>query len=313
MPPSATGVRLLWVKIDHKENRCYHVTLSTGIAAGGSGSVALPDGRTVTATNWSADTALVSGDKCLCFEDLVNSTFYLIKTGGEPQTTIWHSTADADIAAGASGNVILSDSSTVSATNWSDDVDISNGDKIHVYRDPVDSAYYAIKSGRGGTRWFKANLAGTLESNEANASIGNIVAIDGGDAPSITNVSNWLHMAGTNGSAVAFVEDLSGASPAYLLMQVNHKPVSVDIAVEVDDPDDPTVIRQWKRTLCVMSGNDDSNVEDIVAMEDVAVDTNVNVDSPGNPTKLQQTKRTVKTFPKPDDSADSDVIGIETC
>ncbi len=314
MPPTAMGVRLLWVKIDHKENRCYHVTLSTGMAAGASATVTLSDGRIVTATNWSTDTALVTGDKCLCFEDLVDNIFYLVKTAREPTTRIWHSTADADIAAGASGNVILSDSSTVSATNWSNDVDIKTSDKIHVYQDPFNILYYAIKSGgTGGTRWFKANLSGTLESTDTSASVGSVVALDGEDAPAITTASNWLRKAGTNGSPVALVEDLSGEEPAYLLMDVIHKEVSVDIAVEVDDPDDPTVLRQWKRTICVMSGNDDSSPEDIVTLEDVAVDVNVKVDSPGNPTKLQQTKRTIKSFPKPDDSATSDVIGIETC
>lgn len=314
MVPDESGLYLLWVKIDHKENYCYHVTLTAGISPGGSGSVTLPDGRTVTATNWSSDTPLVLGDVCLCFEDLVDSTFYLIKTGGEPQTRIWHSTAIDDVAAGATATVELSDSTQVEATNWSDDVDISANDKIHVYEDPFDSLYYAIKSGgTGGTRWFKANLTGTLESTDTSASVGSVVALDGDTAPAITTATNWLKKAGTNGSVVAIVEDLSGEEPAYLLMDVIHKEVSVDIAVEVDDPDDPTVLRQWKRTICVMSGNDDSNPEDIVELEDVEVDTNVKTDSGGNPTKLQQTKRTIKSFPKPDDTADSDVIGIEEC
>ncbi|MGD9633328.1 MAG: hypothetical protein AB7E98_06015 [Pirellulales bacterium] len=314
MPAPGLGLRHLWVKLDHKENYCYHVTLATGITAGGTGSVVLPDSSTITATNWSADTVLLPGDRCLCFKDLVDDTYYLIKTGGQPQTKIWHSTSNANIAAGASGNVTLSTGTIVSATNWSNDVDIKTSDKIHVYQDPFDSLYYAIRSGgTGGTRWFKATLSGTLESTDTSASVGSVVALDGEDAPAITTASNWLRKAGTNGSPVALVEDLSGEGPAYLLMDVIHKEVQVDIAVEVDDPDDPTVLRQWKRTICVMSGNDDSNPEDIVELQDVAVDINVKTDSGGNPTKLQQTKRTIKSFPKPDDSADSDIIGIETC
>jgi hypothetical protein len=314
MPAPGLGLRHVWVKLDHKENYCYHVTLATGITAGGNGSVVLPDNTTVTAINWSVDTVLLPGDRCLCFKDLVDNTYYLIKTGGQPQTKIWHSTSNANIAAGANGNVTLSTGTIVNATNWSNNVDIKTSDKIHVYQDPFNSLYYAIKSGgTGGTRWFKANLSGTLESTDTSASVGSVVALDGDTAPAITTASNWLRKAGTNGSPVALVEDLSGEEPAYLLMDVIHKEVSVDIAVEVDDPDDPTVLRQWKRTICVMSGNDDSNPEDIVELEDVEVDTNVKTDSGGNPTKLQQTKRTIKSFPKPDDSADSDIIGIETC
>lgn len=312
-PPTATGVRLMWVKLDYKENRCYHVTLNTTIAPGASATVVLSDSRFVTATNWSTDTTLLAGEKCLCFEDLVDNIFYLVKTGGQPKTKIWHSTAVDDIDAGSTATVELPDTTEVEATNWSDDVDIKAGNKIHVYQDPTDDEYYAIKSAHGGSRWFKASLTGTLESSDANASVGSIFALDGGDPPSISSVSNWLKLAATNGSAVAFVEDLSGAEPDYLLMQVVHKAVSVDIAVEVDDPDDPTVLRQWKRTICVASGNDDSSPEDIVELQDVEVDVNVKTDSPGNPTKLQQTKRTIKGFPKPDDSADSDIIGIETC
>lgn len=269
----------------------------------------------MTATNWSADTVLLPGDRCLCFKDLVDDTYYLIKTGGQPQTKIWHSTSNANIAAGANGNVTLSTGTIVNATNWSNDVAIKTSDKIHVYQDPFNNLYYAIKSGgSGGTRWFKGSLTGTLESTESTASVGSVVALDGQDAPEIETVTNWLHKAGTNGSVVAIVEDLSGSEgPEYLLMDVLHKEVKVDIDVEVDDEEDPTLLRQWKRTICVMSGNDDSSPEDIIELEDVAVDINVKTDSGGNPTKLQQTKRTIKSFPKPDDSADSDIIGIESC
>jgi hypothetical protein len=311
--PSGPGVRLLWVKLDHKENRCYHVTLNSGIAPLASATVLLSDGRFVSATNWSTDTTLLSGDKCLCFEDLVDNIYYLVKSGGQPKTKIWHSTAVDDIDAGATATVELSDATEVEATNWSDGLDIKADDKVHVYQDPTDSSYYAIKSARNGSRWFKATLSGTLESTDSSASVGSVVALDGGDSPSVTTVSNWLHKAGTNGSDVAIVEDLSGEEPAYLLMDVLHKAVKVDIDVEVDDEEDPTLLRQWKRTICVMTGNDDTSPEDVIELQDVEVDINVKTDSGGSPTKLQQTKRTIKSFPKPDDSADSDIIGIESC
>ena len=72
-------------------NFCWHVTITAStITAGGTGPVVLPDGRVIAAAiNWSADVDLHNGDKCLCFEDITDGLFYLIKSGGGSGGTQW--------------------------------------------------------------------------------------------------------------------------------------------------------------------------------------------------------------------------------
>jgi hypothetical protein len=63
-----------------EENEVFHVTIpSPGVGAGMTIALTLPDGRSVTATNWSADTALSSGDKALCFKDLTDGTSLIVR------------------------------------------------------------------------------------------------------------------------------------------------------------------------------------------------------------------------------------------
>jgi hypothetical protein len=71
------------------QNRVYHVTLSTGVAAGAAGSVVLPDGRTVSATNWSTGVDLSAGDKALCWQDFSDGAFYLVRTGRDRPVPRW--------------------------------------------------------------------------------------------------------------------------------------------------------------------------------------------------------------------------------
>lgn len=235
-------------------NRCYHVTIgSPGIGAGATGSVTLPspDGRTVTAVNWSSDTPLASGDKCLCWQDFTDSVFYLIKSGGGG--AIWHSTAFDDIAPGDTGTVFLSDESEVEATNWSDDAPIAANDKIHVYRDPVDDEYYAIKSG-GGIRWFKGELTAKLDNTDPTASVNTLAALDGGDHPGEITADNYYGLAGTYPSPVLVTEDLSGTegSSGYILVQVRHVELDADEDVLMDGLD----LKQKKRKHVVMTSKD---------------------------------------------------------
>jgi hypothetical protein len=315
MPAPGLGLRHVWVKLDHKENYCYHVTLSAGISAGGSGSVLLPDNSTITATNWSADTVLSSGDRCLCFKDLVDDTYYLIKTGGQPQTKIWHSTANANIAAGASGSVTLSTGTIVNATNWSNDVDINTSDKIHVYQDPFDSLYYAIKSGGGsGVRRFKGNLYTNLAHTDATAQVTNLAALDGaGGLPATPlTVVNLFDLAGETGDDVLLTEDLSGEGTQYLLEQIKHKAIEDVIDVKTDDDFDPTKIQQTKRTILGVAGMDDAEDEDVLEWSTINLVQNVAVDSTSDPTKLYETFVIIPVLPRTSYSpSNSDIVDLE--
>jgi len=314
MPAPGLGLRHVWVKLDHKENYCYHVTIGTGITAGGTGSVVLPDSSTITATNWSTDTLLLPGDRCLCFKDLVDDTYYLIKTGGQPQTKIWHSTANANIAAGGSGNVTLSTGTIVSATNWSNAVDISSGDKIHVYQDPFDSFYYAIKSGGGGIRRFKGNLYSNLAHTDAAAQVVNLAALDGGSVSLATplTVQNLFDLAGVTGDDVLLTEDLSGEGTQYLLEQIKHKAIEDVIDVKTDDDFEPTKIEQTKRTILGVAGMDDSEDEDVLEWSTINIVQNVAVDSTSDPTKLYETIVIIPVLPRTTYSpSNSDIVDLE--
>ncbi len=81
-------------------NRIVHVTLSSAIAAGATGSVTLPDGRSVTAKNWSA-VPFSSGDKATAYEDLSDGNFYLIESGGSSGTMLFKGTLGANLASAA--------------------------------------------------------------------------------------------------------------------------------------------------------------------------------------------------------------------
>ncbi len=313
MPAPGLGMRQLWVKLDHKENYCYHVTISGSVSAGATATVSLPDGSSVTATNWSIDTVLQPSDRCLCFKDLVDDTYYLIKTGGQPQTKIWHSTANANIAAGASGSATLSTGVIVTATNWSNAVDISTGDKIHVYQDPFDSLYYAIKSGGGGIRRFKGKLYTTLAHTDATAQVMNLAALDGGSAPAAPlTAQNLFDLAGVTGDDVLVTEDLSGEGTEYLLEQIKHKAIEDVIDVKTDDEFEPTKIQKTKRTILGVASTDDSEDEDVLEWTTINIVQNVAVDSTSNPTKLYETIVVIPVLPRTTyDPSNTDIVTLQ--
>jgi hypothetical protein len=285
-------------------NHCYHVTLGVAIGAGATGSVSLPDGRVVTAKNWSADTTLTVGDKCQCFQDLTDGLWYLVKTGSA--TKIWHSLAIDDIAAGATGTVELSTGGEVEATNWSDDVGITGsvegGDKIHVYQDPFDSAYYAIKSGGGGGVVLCRTTLNTLSvSDTTGTTASDMERLDTGEVLESTGatVDNPLGLACVSGGeAIIAVDNTSGSANGYTIMQVQHISQATVINSLVDSTTNTSKIQQRKRTLGVMSdGNDDSDTTTVVDLQLHAFLTSVAPDSGSNTTALQSSLLAVKGFP----------------
>ncbi|MEX0675970.1 MAG: hypothetical protein WD063_02765 [Pirellulales bacterium] len=206
------------------QNRVYHVTyLGGGIAAGATGSVTLPDGRTVTATNWSTDTTIDTNDKCLCWQDFTNSAWYLVKSGGGGTDRVWYGTAVDPMAPGATGTVTKSDSTTPEATNWSDDVSIQTSDKIFIWLDSFDNNHYCIKSGGAVCRWFNATITGSpadLHSADASHQVTTYEALDGGAHPGVITGVNKYRLSGQVGDEVSIAQNL--AAGTYQIQQVRH-------------------------------------------------------------------------------------------
>lgn len=117
-------------------------------------------------------------------------------------------------------------------------------------------------------RIYKAKLSAALESADSTASVDNVVALDGGEAPEVTSASNWLGKAGADNSDVLITEDLSGEEVAYLLVEVKHIAVEVVIDVDTDDGDDPTELRKHTRTIVTMAGEDDTADETVITIEE---------------------------------------------
>jgi len=94
---------------------------------------------------------------------------------------VWHGAAQANIAPGAAGNVILLDFTVVSATNWNNTgVTISNGDYVIVWQDPLDNLYYCIKSG-GGSGTDRVWKGVVYDSSIAAGAAGNVTLSIGGE------------------------------------------------------------------------------------------------------------------------------------
>jgi hypothetical protein len=123
---------------------------------------------------------------------------------------------------------------------------------------------WVVTPGVSSARWFKAALSAALESADSSASIDGLAALDGGSVPDISSASNWLNLAGADNANAAIVEDLSGESPAYLLMNVAH----VAIEVVTDVADDTTELTKTTRTIVTMSGADDTDSATIATIDD---------------------------------------------
>lgn len=288
----------------------HHVTTGVGaIGAGASASVTLPNGRTVTAVNWSTDTTIDGGSRCLCWRDQWNGTFYLVKTGGESNSRVWHAEAVDDIDAGASGTVELPDATEVEAENWTDTVDIESEDKILVWQDPVDDLYYAMKSEKQAVlREYKGTIDGTIAAGTTTAvNVSSVVALDGGTTPAITSVENPYALCAQNGTQCLIGEDLTAESAAYFLKQVRHVKRSPLSTVTYNSG-----THKLKRTLLdlvVQFAGDGTTDEDILTAVEITPVTNV-VD---NGTTLDQTKQAGVYVFEAGAEGDSEIAAIDAC
>lgn len=153
------------------------------------------------------------------------------------------------------------DEATLTVVNIFEGVSGAIGDRVRVEN---YFGLWVVTPAVPAARWFKAALSANLESADSSASVDGVTALDGGTVPSISSASNWLNLAGVDNSNVAIVEDLSGESPAYLLMSVQH----VAIEVVTDVTDDTTELSKTTRTIVVMSGEDDTDDATIATIED---------------------------------------------
>ena len=172
VPPDETFTPIYAVRPELTQ--AYAVTI-TGTSGGGSGPippglsgpVELYPGRTVTAFNWSSNTLQIS-DKCGCFYEWTDDTWFLIKagTGG-----IWgymvniistQAGGSGPLAPYASGLVQLPDGNIVPAINWSRDVTLQVGDAVGCWYDPALSGWFLIRSGGGsGVLGYMVNITDT--------------------------------------------------------------------------------------------------------------------------------------------------------
>lgn len=74
----------------------------------------------------------------------------------------------------------------------------------------------------GGTRLLKCKLNGALAATDATATIDNVTSFSGESAPSPTSANNTLDLAGDNNDDAVIIEDTSGESAAYYLLNVMH-------------------------------------------------------------------------------------------
>ena len=213
------------------ENMTFPLTLALGspLAPGASiSSVTIPSGESVTIKNQSTDTTLYNGDKVLISRNAIDDKFYAVKSGGGSGKT-WAAFAADDIAAGASGDVLLPDSSIgvgglVTATNWSYNAAAKNGNQILVWVDAYDGLYYFVCVKKTAPRRFRGLLNAVMLSTDSTGTATSIVATDG-DAAGITTVTiqNPYGLEGTASDAVLFEQDYSSGSLTYFCSQVLHK------------------------------------------------------------------------------------------
>ncbi|REK19176.1 MAG: hypothetical protein DWQ37_01935 [Planctomycetota bacterium] len=206
-------------------NRLYPVTLSGNVADGGTLAVTLPDGRGVTATNWSG--ATLTAGRALAWQSFADGAWYLMGTrsGEAGGGSVWHGTAVDAIAPGASATVALPDASQVEATNWSDDVPIAAGDKVLLWQDAHDANYYCLRAGY--LRWYHAliNMEGGLLPTDAAATIDNATCLSDGSNPAITSADNLYELHADDNDECLIVES-PGYGTGYVLVQVDqrHRP-----------------------------------------------------------------------------------------
>ncbi len=306
LPPTSTGEQLLWVRIDQAENFCYAVSIGIPIAAEGTGNVTLPDGRVVTATNWSRDTDLEFDDQALCFEDLVSGTYYLVKSGQADKTRIVRVTA-ADPGAnclwpGKLLSIVGTPSGgctspfTVGADclllvlnetggSWSSDkFTLKVGDTYigrHVFSVTIPEVgslpVYAIRhSPKAGTVLYKGFLTTPLAITDANASVNGLESYTEEPAPDGTiDAANFRKFAGDGGDKVIVIQDNSVSPPTYDLLAVEWDELERVTDVEWTSPN----LKEHKQKFLGKETGDPEDPETILTASEQTVVTNVDYNS----------------------------------
>ncbi len=287
-------------------NHCYHVTLAGTIGAGSSGSVTLPDGRTVTATNWSADAALGSGDKCLCFQDLTDGEFYLIKSGDADETSIVRVYAEdpganclwpgklLSIVGSPSGGctspftlgadcllLVLNET----GGSWSSDkFSLKVGDTYigrHVFSVTIAEEgtlpVYAIRhSPKAGTVLYKGFLTTPLSITDANASVNGLTSYTEEPAPDGTvDAANIRKFAGTTGDIAIVIQNNSVSPPTYDLLAVEWDELERVTDVEWASPS----LKEHKQKFLGKDTEEAGDPETILTASERTVVTNVDYNS----------------------------------
>lgn len=249
---SGGDVRPLFI-LHRSQNEIWHVTAGGAIGAGASGSVTLPDGRTVNATNWSTDIPITPGMKITVFLDQTDSQYYAIAAKISNAEIFACTVGSPTIAPNATGYVITRTGSTIQpARNWSN-TKVIYGDKVVCWKDSADDQYYFLKGG-GGLRWFKALTNGPTGSEGGAVSVYLTRALDGGPVPAISAISNPHRLAALGFKEITFCEDYSGEVLEYRLIQAEH----VNQRTVVDLKYDPTVNSlMYKYRNCAVLSNEE--------------------------------------------------------
>jgi hypothetical protein len=131
--------------------------------------------------------------------------------------------------------------------------DFENDDFFLAYL--VNGKWISPKGGTGGgtagPRRFKAVLGAAL-STDGSATVGSLVALDGGDAPEVEAADNPYRYAGLNGAACIVEEDKSGEEIAYFIADVER----VGLFFVEDVENDPGVEMTKDRREIAVHTND---------------------------------------------------------
>jgi hypothetical protein len=260
------------------QNEIWHVTAGGAIAAGGSGAVSLPDGRTVSATNWSSDVPITPGMKITVFLDQYTNQYFAI-AGKVSNAEIFAGVVGSPtIAPNVVGYIITNGGGTINARNWSNSR-VVYGDKVIAWKDSANDQYYFLKGGSGGTRWFKALLNGDTNPEAETVSIALVKPLDGGPPPSPvpTEIQNPHSLQGNGAKEVTFCEDMSGESLAYRLIQVDH--VEVDVMTAFRYAADEKNIQGKFRHIWAPVVEEESDWVLLQLLEEMDIVTSVTIDT----------------------------------
>lgn len=206
-------------------SRSWAGTIASSVGAGGSISVTLSDGTAHTATNVSGQ-ELETGS-VLATDDAYTGAM-LISGAAPGGRKFWKCTFNEDIDPGATGEIILSDTSigtagVVSATNWTHVHHAFQGRKGFAWKD-IDDNYYFIVD---GLRWFLALLDADLDAEDLTAAIAFTTSLDGSTVAGVSDVDNQFGYSGVTGDTVLCVESPNAGSEKYVLVAITaraHKP-----------------------------------------------------------------------------------------